>query len=46
MSDLLIFIVGTGIFSITTAATLLYGYFTFYKRAEEDRDEQNAPIEV
>ena len=29
MSDLLIFIVGTGVFAITTTATLVYGYLSF-----------------
>jgi hypothetical protein len=34
MNDLVIFIVGTGVFAVTTTATLLYGYFSFHRRAE------------
>jgi hypothetical protein len=36
MSDLVIFIVGTGVFAITTTATLLFGYVTFQQKARED----------
>ncbi len=36
MSDLVIFIVGTGVFAVTTTATLLYGYVTFQKKARDD----------
>ena len=36
MSDLAIFIVGSVVFSVTTGATLLYGYLTFARRAEDE----------
>jgi hypothetical protein len=43
MSETLIFIIGSGVFAITTGATLLYGYFAFYERAEKDRSESDTP---
>ena len=46
MSETLIFIIGSGVFAITTGATLLYGYFTFYERAESDREDQAGPVDV
>jgi hypothetical protein len=36
MSDLAIFIAGSAIFSVTTGATLLYGYLTFARRADDE----------
>lgn len=33
MSDTLIFVVGSGVFAITTTATLLYGYSWFNDKA-------------
>jgi len=46
MSETLIFIIGSGVFALTTGATLLYGYFTFYEKAEADREEQTGPTNV
>jgi hypothetical protein len=36
MSDLVIFIAGSAVFSITTGATLLYGYLTFARKADDE----------
>jgi hypothetical protein len=36
MSDAAIFIIGSGVFAITTTATLLYGYRWFTYKAIED----------
>lgn len=52
MSDTIIFIVGTGVFALTTTATLLYGYAWFNDKSveagvedgsEEDFDAESEP---
>ena len=45
MSDAIIFIIGSGVFAITTTATLLYGYRWFTYKSIDDgidvRDGRN-----
>ncbi len=36
MSDLIIFIVGSGVFALVTTATLLYGYLTFQAQGDTE----------
>jgi len=36
VSDVALFAIGMGVFAITFAATLLYGYFTFYQRSVDE----------
>jgi hypothetical protein len=48
MSDIVIFIVGTGVFSITTTATLIYGYSWFNDKAVDAGvpDGSDDPVEA
>jgi len=36
MSDTIIFIIGGGVFALTTTATLIYGYLSFQDKAKAD----------
>lgn len=45
MSDVAIFVVGAVVFSITTVATLLFGYLRMAELYERQRAEEPEPAE-
>ncbi|MDX1690267.1 MAG: hypothetical protein R3290_04500 [Acidimicrobiia bacterium] len=46
MSDLVLFIIGCAVFAIATTGTLMYGYFAFLERSDEDGVRRDVPARV